>query len=45
MQYYTYKEEHKIHILPMVVIHNHKNQIDLELAWFKFGVFIIVYTK
>ncbi len=45
MQYYTYKEKSKFYILPMIVIHNDHDQVDLELAWFKFGMFINLWMK
>lgn len=45
MEYYTYKEKSKFYVLPMLAVHNDSSQIDLELAWFKWGVFIHIYTK
>ena len=45
MQYYKYTEKIRRHILPMVAIHNDYDQIDLEFAWWKWGIYIHLYTK
>ena len=45
MQFYKYTEKCKWYILPTISVHNYQDQIDLEIAWWKWGVFINLYTK
>jgi len=45
MQYYKYTERKCRHILPMVAVYNYPDQVDIAIAWWKWGVYINLYTK
>ena len=45
MQCYKFKEKWKRYVLPVIAVHNYQDQIDLEIAWWKWGIYIHLYTK